>query len=282
MGALLFPVPLSSPMKQFFLRAPLALLFLLGLLYALACHYGPKIVFYGAYYGDTRGATLADHTPGMEPASFTTADGTTLHGWLLNRGAEAPLVVAYGGNNMNVGDFAGLAELAEGSSLLLLNHRGYGESEGQPTEARVVDDARQALRHFRQQLGEPARVTLLGFSLGTGVATQVAASEKVDQLILACPFDSVLATGCQHVALLPRLIPMDHFRSDLAAPQVRCPVTIIMATQDTIVPNERTLSLIPCFRNTQVTLKRVPCGHNEVMIQAETQEILKPLLQTKR
>ncbi len=269
-------------MKRLLLRTALALLFLLGLLYALACHLGPRIVFYGAYFDNTQGPTLADHTPGMQPVSFTAADGTTLRGWLLDRGPGAPLVVAYGGNNMNVGNFAGLAELAEGSSLLLLNHRGYGESEGKPTEARVVSDARQALCHFRQQLGEPARVALLGFSLGTGVATQVAASEKVDQLILACPFDSVLATGCQHVALLPRLIPLDHFRSDLAAPQVRCPVTIIMATQDTIVPNERTLALIPCFRNTQVTLKKVPCGHNEVMIQAETQEILKPLLQTQR
>ncbi len=267
----------QTAMRRFFTLLALATLLILALLYGLACFYGPKIVFYGAHFGNTRGETLADSAPGMQPTQFTTADGTVLRGWLLNRGQGAPLVVAYGGNNMNVGDFAGLAELAPHSSLLLLNHRGYGASEGRPTEERVVDDARRALRHYHQQLGEPKRVTLLGFSLGTGVATQVAASEKVSQLILACPFDSVLATGCQHVPLLPRLIPLDSFRSDLAAPQVRCPVSIFMGTQDTIVPNERTLSLLPCFRHTQVQLHRIPCGHNDMLFHPETLALLQEL-----
>ncbi len=246
---------------------------------ALAYYAGPKLVFYGAYFDDTRVQTSADMMQDMQPVSFQTEDGTTLRGWLRHAGAGAPLVVAYGGNNVNVGCFAPFSLLASHSSFLLLNHRGYGESEGKPSEKNVVDDARQALRHFRKVLGEPERVILLGFSLGTGVATQVAACEPVDQLILACPFDSVLATGCQHVPLLPRLIPLDHFRSDFAAPLVRCPVTILMATQDMIVPNERTLALVPCFTNTHVQLHRIDCGHNDIMFQRRTLELIQPLLQ---
>ncbi len=265
-------------MKRFLITAALVLLFAAGLLWALACWAAPRIAFYGAYFDDTRHTTLANRMPEMEAVEFRTADGTLLRGWLRNAGAGAPLVVAYGGNNMNVGDFAGLAGLAPQSSLLLLNHRGYGHSEGKPTEAVVVDDARQALRHFRRQLGQPARVTVLGFSLGTGVATQVAAAEPVQQLILACPFDSVAATGRQHVGALADVLPLPAFRSDLAAPQVSCPVSIFMATQDTIVPNARTEALLPCFSGTEVQLHRVNCGHNEAMFHPETLVVLRELL----
>ncbi len=266
-------------MKRLLIVASLVLLLVLALAYGVACWAAPRIAFYGAYFGDTQHETEADRAESFEPVSFTAADGTVLRGWLRNSGSGAPLVVAYGGNNMNVGDFAGLSRLAAHSSFLLLNHRGYGASEGLPTEERVVSDARQALRHFRQQLGEPERVVVLGFSLGTGVATQVAASEPVDQLILACPFDSVVATGVQHVGALARLLPLPAFRSDLAAPQVRCPVTIFMATQDTIVPNARTHALLPCFRHTHVQLHAVPCGHNEAMFLPETLRLLQPLIQ---
>ncbi len=265
-------------MKRFFLLAALAVLAFAALLSGLVCWAAPRLVFVGAYFGNTRGVTVADKLPEFTPVEFRSADGTTLRGWLRDCGQGAPLVVAYGGNNMNVGDFAGLSRLAAHSSFLLLNHRGYGESEGKPTEPLVVDDARQALRHFRQQLGMPERVTVLGFSLGTGVATQVAASEEVDQLILACPFDSVLATACQHTPLLPQYLPLDHFRSDLAAPQVRCPVTIFMATQDSIVPNERTLALLPCFTATHVQLHRIPCGHNDIIFQPDTLKLMQVLL----
>ncbi len=268
-------------MRRFLILTALVLVTILAVTNGILCYVAPRIVFVGAWFDDTRGSTVADKTRSMQPISFRTKDGTTLRGWLRNRGAEAPLVVAYGGNNMNVGDFAALARLAPQSSWLLLNHRGYGESEGKPSEENVVRDAREALQHFRKRLGNPRHVTLLGFSLGTGVATQVAAAEKVQQLILACPFDSVLATGCQHVGPLVHLLPLDHFRSDLAAPNVRCPVSIFMGTHDSIVPNERTLNLIPCFRNTQVQLHRIESGHNEIFSYPETQALLSEALQVE-
>ncbi len=266
-------------MRRFLTITALVLLGILGLCYGVLCYVAPRIVFYGAYFDDTRRDTAADAMRSMKPVSFTAEDGTTLRGWLRDRGEGAPLLVMYGGNNMNVGDFAVLARLAPESSVLLLNHRGYGESEGKPSEKDIVRDARMALRHFRSQLGNPQHVTLLGFSLGTGVATQVAASEKVQQLILACPFDSVIATGNQHAGPLVYLLPLDRFRSDLAAPRVRCPVTIFMGTQDSIIPNERTLRLVSCFRNTRVQLHRIESGHNEIFSYPETQKALALLLQ---
>ena len=265
-------------MRRFLKRSALALLFILAIVYGLMCYYAPKIVFYGAYFDDTRACPAAESSPDAEAIEFTTADGTVLRGWLWNRGAGLPLVAVYGGNNMNVGSLAGLAAVAPRTNFLMLNHRGYGGSEGEPTEERVIGDARAALQHYRAQLGNPQHVTLLGFSLGTGVATQLAATEAPGALILACPFDSVLATACQHVPVLPRLLPIDHFRSDLAAPKVTCPVTTFMGVNDTIVPPARTMSLMKCFTSTEVMLHIIPSGHNDIFAHREVQDVLVPLL----
>ncbi len=267
-------------MRRFLKLSALSLLLILAVLYGLAFHYGPQLVYYGAYFGDTHTSPPTDWmVRGAIPTEFRAEDGTVLSGWLWNRGPAAPLLIAYAGNNMNACSLDWLARLAPKSSILLLNHRGYGDSEGTPTEAVIVDDARQALRHYRTVLGCPPSVTLLGFSLGTGVATQVAATEKVAQLILACPFDSALATACDHVPLLPHLIPMDAFRSDLAAPQVRCPVTIFLGERDTIVPPERTRRLAECFTAApSVELHAVQSGHNDIFENNEVWQQLDELL----
>ncbi len=266
-------------MRRILLCSALALIVILLGLAGLAWYYGPKIVYYGAYFDDTSTTRIAPRVPGAERVEYRMGDGTRLRGWLWDRGPRASLVVVYGGNNMNVGDLAGLAWLDRRRSYLMVNHRGFGESEGEPSEEQLVADAREVLRRTRRQLDYPAHTALIGYSLGTGVATQVAAAEKVDALILACPFDSVLAVGCHHVPLLPKLIPMDHFRSDLAAPKVRCPVTIFLGERDTVVPPAHTERLCACFTATKATLHRVPCGHANIFDQRRLRRALSDALE---
>ncbi len=226
-----------------------------------------EFIYPGAYSCDTTESPVAERTPGGTAVSYRMADGTTLRGWLWNRGVNASLVLVYGGNCMNVGELADLAQRDSQRSYLFVNYRGYGKSEGLPSEELLIADARTVLLQVRRQLQHNGKLALLGYSLGTGVATQLAATEAVDALILVCPFDSMLEVGCHHVPLLPRLVPMDHFRSDLAAPKVLCPVTILLGERDDIVPPDNSLRLAQCFTNTQVKLLRFPCGHNDIFAQ---------------
>ncbi len=267
-------------MRRFLLCTAIILSVLLLGFAALAWYYGPRIVYYGAYFDDTSTTRVATRVPGGRQVEYRMADGTRLRGWLWDRGPRASLVVVYGGNNMNVGDLAGLAWLDRSRSYLFVNHRGFGSSEGEPCEEKLVTDAREVLRRARKQLDFPDHTALIGYSLGTGVATQVAAAEEaVDALILACPFDSVLAVGCHHVPMLPRLIPMDHFRSDLAAPKVRCPVTIFLGERDKVVPPAHTERLAQCFTATKATLHRLPCGHANIFEQRGLRRALREALE---
>lgn len=191
-------------------------------------------------------------------------DGTVLRGWFFNRGAATPLVVMYGGNAMNVGTFASLAASDPTRSYLLMNYRGYGNSAGEPSEKQLVADARYTIRYARNAMGNPeAPLCLVGFSLGTGVATQLAATENPAGLLLVCPFDSMTNVACHVVPFFPRIVPMDSWKSVNYAAQVRCPVTILRARYDQVVPAESTDALIKALPNPPV-VRQFEADHNTI------------------
>ncbi len=229
-------------------------------LYGLtACGLQPLV-----YPGATMDMPDSRYGCNAERVELKAADGTALRGWFFNRGANTPLVAFYGGNAMNVGAFNDIAQADTARSYLLINYRGYGNSAGDPCEKDIVQDSCRCLQLARKKLGAPASVTLVGFSLGSGVATQVAAAEKPDALILVCPFDSITEVACNMVPLFPRLIPLDSWKSVDYAPRITCPVTILRATHDSIVPPESTDALIRAFTATKPAVYAFPCDHNGI------------------
>lgn len=225
------------------------------------------------------GKHMPDLTYGHTEAAahFTADDGTPLRGWFFNRGAGTPLVVFYGGNAMNVGNFVSIAASDPTRSYLLINYRGYGGSEGEPSEARLVADARSCIAQARALMDSPGPLALVGYSLGSGVAMQVAAGKKTEALVLICPFDNMTEVACNQVPFFPRILPMDSWNSAEYAPHITCPVTIMRAQIDNIVPAESTDRLIRAFP-TAPTTKTYPADHNTIFSCPEfTQDILKAL-----
>lgn len=178
--------------------------------------------------------------------TITAEDGTRLSGWFFNRGEGTPLVAMYCGNGMNAGDFHLVAREDTASSYLLINYRGYGSSEGIPGESHIVADARHCLNVARGLMNNrPGPLYLVGYSLGSGVAVQVAAAEKPDKLILITPFDKYA-----NVIHLPEIAEYPGFadwNSAAVAPSITCPVTIMQAEHDTIVRPSSTAALVQAF-----------------------------------
>lgn len=196
--------------------------------------------------------------------TISAEDGTKLRGWFFNRGSDTPLVAMYGGNAMNVGAFADIAAADTSRSYLLMNYRGYGSSEGEPSEKVIVADARHCIAYTRRLMaGKETPLYLVGFSLGSSVATQVAAAEQAEKLILICPFDSITTVACGIVPVLPHLLPLDSWSSKDYAPQVICPVTILRGKYDTIVPPSSTDELIHTFP-AEPNIISYPTGHNDI------------------
>ena len=131
----------------------------------------------------------------FEDANFTSADGTRLHGWYMPYQQPRAAILYCHGNGGNVAYWADAAQRLRdrvGASVLLFDYRGYGRSEGQPSEAGVLADARAARVWLARREGIPEnRIVLLGRSLGGAVAVDLAATDGAAALVLESTFTSM-------------------------------------------------------------------------------------------
>src|SRR6266508_2915643 len=132
--------------------------------------------------------------PNVEEVSIVAADGMKLRGWLVKGdGAPAPLVIYFGGNAEEVSWLAEVADHFVGWSLLLVNFRGYGESEGKPGEKELLEDGLVIHDYAKRRPDvNSERIVAMGRSLGSGVAVHLAAHRPLRGVILVSPYDSIV------------------------------------------------------------------------------------------
>jgi hypothetical protein len=181
---------------------------------------------------------------GVEPVSIVTPDGVTLRGWLKRPGIRAgkryPLVIVYGGIRREVSDFVGRSDAPRDWGWLVVNYRGFGLSDGAPTERHVVEDAKLIYDWAARRPDiDPADIVVLGRSLGTYVAVAVAAARQARAAILATPFDSFAALGEKRFPGLPiDWLVGGHYDSVALAPLISVPALFVLADKDEVTPVE--------------------------------------------
>jgi hypothetical protein len=155
-------------------------------------------------------------------------------------------VLYFGGNAEDVS--SSLAELAANfpeHAVYAMHYRGYGRSTGKPTEAALHGDA---IALFDRVARDHTEITVIGRSLGSGVAIRLAAGRPVSRLVLVAPYDSVEAVAAQQYSLFPvRWLIRDRFDSASVAPTVRAPTTVIVAERDEVIRRERSDALVARF-----------------------------------
>ena len=194
-------------------------------------------------------ATPGDFGADFEDVYFATADGLQLNGWFVPApdaaGGPATTVLWFHGNGGNLGHRAVDVVLLSrrlGVNVFIFDYRGYGRSQGLPSEAGLYQDARAALDYLVTRGDVDAgRVVYLGRSLGTGVAVELAAARPTEQgpagLVLVSPL-----TGTKDMArvLNPynplRLVVPNRFDNLRRIGQVYCPLLVIHSDADEIIP----------------------------------------------
>ncbi len=143
----------------------------------------------------------------FEAVDLAAEDGTRLHGWYLPHAESRVGVVYFHGNGEHVPWVA--PELAEWrdelrTSILVVDYRGYGKSEGKPSEKLLVADGVLAVRWLanRQQV-EPREIVLWGRSIGGGVAAGVAEVTQPHAMVMEATFDSIVEVAASHIRWLP-------------------------------------------------------------------------------
>lgn len=194
-------------------------------------------------------------------------DGVTLRGWVVNPGQPDPILY-FGGNAERIEDNRDdFASWFPRRSVYLLAYRGFGASQGQPSEAALTGDA-LALYDFVRSHHPEERVSVIGRSLGGGVAGHVAAHRPVDRLALVTPFDSLAAVAQGHYPWLP-VGWLIKDRYDLAASLASYPgpVLVLRAGRDAVVPAARTDALIESLPTTPEIVAFPQADHNDIHLQ---------------
>ncbi len=173
-------------------------------------------------------------------------------------------VLYFGGNAEDVsGSLPQLAGAFPGHALYLPHYRGYGGSTGKPTEAALFADALALFDHVRAQ---HANVTVIGRSLGSGMAVHVASTRPAARLVLITPYDSIAGIAAGQFPWFPvqRLLT-DKFESWRYAPKVEAFTTLIVAEHDELIPRASSELLLTRFKAQRARLVVIPgTGHNTV------------------
>ena len=202
---------------------------------------------------------------GHAPTATLDVPGATLR--IATRPHDGPRALLYfGGNAEDVSrTLPELAGAFPGHAIYAPHYRGYGGSGGRPSERALHADAAAVFDDVRAR---HADVDVIGRSLGSAIATRLAATKPVRRLVLVTPFDSILALGGRLFPFLPvRLLLADRFETVKDAPRVAVPTLAITAGADEVVPGDHTRRLLEAFQPGIVEERAFPAaGHNDISL----------------
>lgn len=201
-----------------------------------------------------------------EEVSLRTEDGVTIHAWWLPVAAAPMTLLFLHGNAGNISYWVEAATVFRdlGWNTLLVDYRGYGRSEGVPSEQGTYHDAHAAWNHLVGERGiDPARIVVVGRSLGGGVATWLAERHRMAGLVLEATFTSI-------ADIVAETLPLPGIRGfvRLGYPSLSrmagldVPLLVVHGRQDTLVPFDHGRALYEAARGPKRFVE-LRGGHND-------------------
>jgi len=221
-----------------------------------------RLIFFPQSLSGPQRAALAQRFPGVREV-FLQSGEQKIHAWHVPAQPGAPLVIYFGGNAEEVSwMIPEAATRVPGVAWLLVDYRGYGGSEGSPSETTILADALQWYDYAAREL-KPARISVFGRSLGSGPAVFLASQRTISQVILATPFDSLLEVAKRHYPYLPVRLMLRHpFDSIGRAPGIVAPLLCLAAQRDEVIPPAHARKLYDAWGGAKRWIELEEAGHN--------------------
>jgi hypothetical protein len=216
-------------------------------------------------------AGAVSRPPAAEDVSITTKDNVRLHAWFFKseRDPATATIIYFHGNGGNITNVAWVGERlsARGLDTLLLDYRGYGQSEGDADgEASLYADGDAALAYILEHRRVSSKqVVLYGQSLGTVVATDLASRHGCGALILESGLSSASSVATHALPWLPswlHFIGKNLFESARKLKDISVPVLIIHGDPDLVIPTDEARVLFASANEPKKLLIYPGAGHN--------------------
>ncbi len=190
------------------------------------------------YFPDKHKPRLQDYNAtDMCLVKLRTKDNIELSSWYKSAKQNQPTLLFLHGNAGNIGYRMPLIRkfIKAGFGVFLLEYRGYGGNKGSPTEQGLYEDGQTALTFLYKKGIKPQKIILYGESLGTGIATKLAAENPIACIILQSPFTSLANLARFHYPW-SIIKPWDKYSSIKRMKQIHAPLLVVHGKKDNIVP----------------------------------------------
>ncbi len=234
----------SNARKKHFHRRLLSLLLTILVAYllvlALVRMFESRLIFFPNYPGRLEG-NWHPHALPVEDVWLTASDGIKLHAWWISDNNARFTFLAFHGNASNIVNRAPIYEFLRSThaNVFALEYRGYGRSEGKPGEAGFYRDAETAYDYLVNTRGIDRKAIIsFGQSLGTAVATHLAARRQVAGVVLEAAFPSASRVAHKVFWFLPglSLLVRGQFDTQAWIKEIHAPILIVHSNQDPVIP----------------------------------------------
>jgi hypothetical protein len=211
-------------------------------------------------------ATPAQAGVAYDDRWLVTEDGVRIHAWHLPNPGAPRTVLDFHGNGGNLSDRVTLYARWHrmGLAVYAVDYRGYGRSQGTPSEQGLYRDARASWADLTGALAvPPEQIVISGRSLGSGPAVQLATEVRPAALVLESPMTNIPDMARVVYPFLPvSLLVRSRFDNLRKIPDVTCPVLVIHAEQDEIIPPSMGRRVFEAAHEPK-QWALVPGGHND-------------------
>jgi uncharacterized protein len=202
----------------------------------------------------------------FEEVYFRTGDRLRLHGWFVPAQNSEFTVLYCHGNGGNMMYFLETVNFLNklGLNCFIFDYRGYGSSQGQPTENGTYLDVRAAYRWLTKKKGvAPEHIILFGWSLGGSIAAYLAGKVKPAGLVIESAFTSYRDIGRKFYPYMPvKWFARFNYPTVDYVRKVKCPVLIIHSRNDEMIPFEFGLEIYNAA-NEPKKFVEIFGGHND-------------------
>ncbi|CCU70459.1 alpha/beta hydrolase [Thalassolituus oleivorans] len=175
---------------------------------------------------------------------LTTSDFTNLYGWCIPTQSEISSnieIIYFGGNAQDSCTILKTLSVLPAQDIFTFNYRGYGQSEGYPSEKTLCRDSLEIFDLVRSK-NPKSKIVVIGYSLGSSIAGYLATRREVHKLVLLCPLSSISRIASERF-LIPRIVIKDSFDLERTAKKIEANSLVILAENDLDIPASHSRSV---------------------------------------